>query len=360
MWYSFIILLPPLATALCAPTASVTISIHGKLLPQPTSVFDDESHAALRRDATNSASTTQVSLVTSYAPPSVCGWSDGDATSGALYCSYGAQCLFHASDSAWPAMRGCCPLGYDGGCEFETTCYDSSRLSATPSLLSTTDPFGVYCPDTIAPSCIPIVFPQLGYTDYGCGTVFTTLTIYTDLTITPTASSSSAYITMASMSSVPDSLLQELANYDHRTSSSSSLSSPPPPSPSPSTPVSISKPTFSAVPSSAGSSTPVGAIVGGVVGGVVGIGALCAASFIFWLSKKKQKSKMESTEGQLNPRYSTVPQSFQTSIISEVDGAQVPNTGRAELYVPEIYSIRQEPVEMDAHGPKGVVELPSK
>jgi hypothetical protein len=345
-----LIIIPSAALCAFTFTTSPTISIHRESLSQPTAAFEDESHAAVRRDATNRASTSQLSLVTSYAPSYSCGWMDRDVNSG-LYCKEDAQCLFHRSDSTWPAMRGCCPFGYENGCEFETTCYDSSRISATPSLLSPSDPFAVYCIETGFPSCFPLVYPQLGFTDYACGDTPAKRTVYTDITITPTATSSLEYITMISISYVPDGILQDLSSGDRRTSS-------PSPSPSPSSaPVSTSGSTSTAVRSSAGSTTPVGAIVGGVVGGVIGVGIIFAGCFMFWLSMKK--SKKETTKDQLNSQSPPVLQQIQNSIISEAGGKQILNSGRAELYVPEMHDVRQKPVEMDSHDSKGAVELPS-
>ncbi|KAH8691633.1 hypothetical protein BGW36DRAFT_363959 [Talaromyces proteolyticus] len=361
------VVFPSLTIALRAPVPDATAHPHGQLLaqyPQPTASFDDnEFHAAVRRDTTGSftAIPTSGSLSTSYAPASLCGWVGQDPTNN-VFCADDEKCVFHAPNSAWPGMGGCCPNNDDSNCGFESTCYDSFELASTPALLATNNPFAIYCTESASRNCVTWYYIQLGITDYGCGTAYEFETVYTDATLT---TDHDTYVTMVSVSYVPDALLQQFANGGSTmstepgkitTSGKASTATSLPTVPATSAPAAATSVTSSS------SSTPVGAIVGGVVGGVVGLGAIAGACFVAWLWMKRKK---ENNPIEMSSRNSTQPGGYQsvpqyqlpqswdnaTSTFSEA-GAKEVRKGPTELPDGPI-------IEIDSNNRNVVTELPT-
>ncbi|CRG86980.1 hypothetical protein PISL3812_03993 [Talaromyces islandicus] len=371
--YALGLVLPPMATAMLPPIPAATIRSHGNMLPkgpQPTASFDDnEFHAAVRRQASDSPS-VPISLSTSFGPASLCGWIDGEAGND-VYCNNDEKCVFHAPNTAFGGMGGCCPNNDDIQCGFESICYDAAAISATPAILSSSDPFAMYCTDTSSAYCVTWFYTQLGISDYGCGTESSFDTVFTDASYTPTVTGADPIVMKVSVSYVPDDLLSTYADLLSTASTVSSdlgkaTTSVVPSSTTTTTgPASTSAantlpPTTSGAPPS-GSSTPVGAIVGGAVGGVVGLGAIAGACFMFWLwmRKKRESSSVEMSTQSTNapgggyqsvPQYQHQSQGWDNSTVSEAGGSEI-KKGPAEFYTPP-----PAPVEI---GSDAVAELPA-
>lgn len=271
-------------------------------------------------------------------------------------------------------MGGCCPNNNDDQCGFESICYDAAAVSATPALLSSHDPFAIYCTDTANAYCVTWYYTQLGISDYGCGAAAVFETVFTDATFTPTVTGADPIVMMVSVSYVPDDLLSTYANLVTTVSSDlGKVTTSPVPSssttttgPASTSAANTSPPTTSAA-SSSGSSTPVGAIVGGVVGGVVGLGAIAGACFVFWLwmKKKKDNSSVEMSAQNANgpggyhsvPQYQQQSQGWDNSTVSEAGGSEI-KKGPAEFYAPPPNTAQYAPVEIDSRNPDVVAELP--
>ncbi|GES65228.1 hypothetical protein ATEIFO6365_0010015400 [Aspergillus terreus] len=261
---------PPLAGSrrlLSHPHATTAAESSG-LSPEPTP-FPWHSHGAraLMRRAT-----------TSSAEASVCGYFNGDKNSR-LDCGYGWNCVFHASDAAYPALVGCCPVSSTTQCQFLTTCYDSAQVSATASLRSlATDPFVTLCTESDNAYCHTWTWPDLDMTDYACTYASSPAVerIQTVGSLTDVTDSQDQIVETLSMSWVDDSVLKAITAVTSTVSTAETSAG-------------------TAVPTDApeehDSTTPVGKIVGGVVGGVVGVGVIVAAGVMYRLRKKKAATR---------------------------------------------------------------------
>jgi hypothetical protein len=271
-------------------------------------------------------------------------------------------------------MGGCCPND-NSQCGFESICHESAAISATPDILSSHDPFAIYCTDSSSAYCVTWFYTQLGISDYGCGTESVFETVFTDATFTPTATGADQYVMIVSISYVPDDLLSTYAHLVSTVSSDLgkvttslaplSTATTTTTSPTPTSATNTPPPTTSAA-SSSTSSKPVGAIVGGVVGGVVGLAAIAGACFVFWLWMKKRKEngsvEMKPPNANTPSGYQSVPQNQQSSqgwdnsTVSEAGGSELKNQP-AEFFAPPPNPQRYAPVEMDSRNP--VIELPA-
>lgn len=269
-------------------------------------------------------------------------------------------------------MGGCCPNNNDNQCGFESICYDSAAISATPAIMSSIDPFAIYCTDSSVAYCVTWYYTQLGISDYGCGTESAFETVLTDATFTPTTTGADPFVMMVSISYVPDDLLSTYANIVSTVSSdlgkvTTSVAPSSTTGPASTSAANTPPPTTSAA-SSSGSSKPVGAIVGGVVGGVVGLGAIAGACFMFWIwtKKKKESSSLEmrtqntSAPGgyQSVPQYQQQSQRWDNSTVSEAGSSEI-KIGPAEVYAPPPNAAYYAPVEIDSRNPDPVIELPA-
>lgn len=215
-------------------------------------------------------------------------------------------------------MVGCCDGGKPEDCAWETVCYNSKQVSATPSVLNyPTNIFALYCTESDYPDCRTWVYPQLDITDYGCDYTKTTQTLaliaVVDTWDTNSASGSIHSATQAGTATTTDleAIYPTVAairpqvvdaswidiyvsgtaatseKVDKATSvqiSGSSSASETATSES-----DLSSSNSGSKSGGSSKSTNTGAIIGGVVGGVVGAAGIAAAGFMFFLLKKKRK-----------------------------------------------------------------------
>ncbi|KKK12543.1 hypothetical protein AOCH_000050 [Aspergillus ochraceoroseus] len=160
MW---LLLLPVAVNAIAFPSPEATGRsnkiVESLDFPEPTAVPLSPGNAELvRRDSTISA-----------AESSVCGFFGGSQDSR-LACNYPNACVFHASDSEFPGLVGCCPTtSTSTPCIIYSTCFDNSQISATPALLSqTTNPLVMLCTYSDAKICHTRTWPALNVRDYDC------------------------------------------------------------------------------------------------------------------------------------------------------------------------------------------------
>ncbi|EAU30760.1 predicted protein [Aspergillus terreus NIH2624] len=280
---------PPLAGSrrlLSCPHATTAAESSG-VSPEPTPFpWDSHGARALMRRAT-----------TSSAEASVCGYFNGDKSKpfdyysiwacltpsdSRLDCGYGWNCVFHASNAAYPALVGCCPVSSTTQCQFLTTCYDSAQVSATASLRSqATDPFVTLCTESDNAYCHTWTWPDLDMTDYACTYASSPAVerIQTVGSLTDVTDSQDQTVETLSMSWVDDSVLKAIAAVTSAVSTTGTSA----------TSAGTAAPTDAS--EEQGSATPVGAIVGGVVGGVVGVGLIVAAGVVYRLRKKKAATR---------------------------------------------------------------------
>lgn len=212
-----------------------------------------------------------------------------------IFCPTGSSCVFHYSNTAFPGMAGCCS---GTNCAFETTCYDSSKIAATPSLTDPFDAFAIYCSDSTQGACVTWTYPGIaggGVTDYGCDSTAYIMNLYTTgthsyvtgstdviskifVTTADDATISSYSSLYATSSSAPNHALASSGMY--RTSS---------------TPVTVTTSPASH-PGSGSSSPSTGAIAGGVVGGVVGGAAIGAAAIFFFLQRRRKRNAADPSD----------------------------------------------------------------
>ncbi|KAJ5132541.1 hypothetical protein N7448_006699 [Penicillium atrosanguineum] len=287
-------------------TASARDSLQADI-PEPTSGPGTESLGLEPRadSATGSeAYKTNLSggaVLTSSASAHVCGYIDGAVNSGSVECMTGGQCVIHTSGSRYPNMMGCCYDSDPSNCRFETACYDSSKLKATPSLTSSLNVnFDVLCVRELSSACVTWTYPELDMTDYGCGPTATLQTIY--LTASRSQSQyrtiSGYYYYTTIMTAEPIAVNDAfIRNYDNVNRSAFLVTETGAPRASTSglsgTSLATSTSSHSSGSGSGGhsKSSNTGAIVGGVVGGVVGLVAIiCAIWACIWYARKKKQN----------------------------------------------------------------------
>ncbi|KAL4876898.1 hypothetical protein BJY04DRAFT_138236 [Aspergillus karnatakaensis] len=272
------------AHASILPTPAPTEAGHGNVAPPaPTTAIStcEKDCGELRRRDTTSA-----------ADASICGYYDGSKYSR-LACYYGNECVFHAPDSEFPGMVGCCPTtSATTPCVIFSTCYDGDEISATPQLLSsTTDPFVMLCTYDENSYCHTRTWPDLNVADVACtNEPFSRAeTMYTAGSITDEDDDDDQITETLSISWIADAVLLSLRSVAMTTTTTSGSST-----------AETSSATETATPtpnnveseSEEGSSTPVGTIVGAVVGGVVGLGLITGAAVWFWWRKRKNPEEL--------------------------------------------------------------------
>ncbi|KAL4863226.1 hypothetical protein BDV12DRAFT_189839 [Aspergillus spectabilis] len=266
MWYLF---LAVAAQASILPTPYSTALSSTDLLPPeptpttPTTRCESKCHELDRRDTTSAAEA------------SICGYYEGSKNSR-LACYYGNECVFHASDSNFPGMVGCCP-----------TSSTTTPLSATPQLLlATTDPFVMLCTFDESSYCHTRTWPDLNVADVAC-----TDEPFSRAETMYTAGSLTDITETISISWIADAALLNLRSASATTTGTGGTSAT---ETSPSTQTATSTPEREDdEPEADGSSTPVGTIVGAVVGSVLGFGVIIAATV--WIRWKRKKNSSEAS-----------------------------------------------------------------
>lgn len=265
-------------------------------------------------------------------------------------------------------MVGCCDNAYSQQCLFETTCYDSAQIAATPTLTeSPANEFAIFCTKPTAASCIQWTYPELSITDYGCSNIHTTQTLY--LTAhpysnnVPISKSLSYYNGIPTVASVIGSVVDDnfISGYFNQAAATGSANRNVPTS---SGAASSGAASGSATGSSAASSTThhsnTAAIAGGVVGGVVGLAGIGAAIFMFMLMQKKKKNQQPTYEPAPtggNTISSPPPPMSDVPSPSEVSGSSYHKYAAVDAYQAEQkFQPGPLPQEMDARS--FVAELP--
>ncbi|KAL2807807.1 hypothetical protein BJX63DRAFT_411226 [Aspergillus granulosus] len=277
--------------------------------PQPTRWTDLKTVAAIL-DPTSAPPlrSNRVDLhrrdTTSQAESSICGYYEGSKNSR-LACYHGNACVFHAPDSEFPGMVGCClTTSTTTPCIIFSTCYNSAEISATPSLLSSTsDPFVMLCTYEDNPECHTRTWPDLNVSDFACTdeTSSQPETMYTAGSLTDVDDDEDQITETISVSWIADAVLHSLRSVSATTTSTSETTTPQStPSESPST--GLTSDTEDSDPKSDDSSTPVGAIVGGIVGGVVGITLLAVGGWLIWRRRRKSTDPGQQEEAKPQPR----------------------------------------------------------
>ncbi|KAJ5321509.1 hypothetical protein N7476_004511 [Penicillium atrosanguineum] len=295
------------------PTDGPQGQLYNPARPETTPGLDINSPLLQRRDSTWAY--TQTGYM--QASANVCGYWNGDSNAG-IQCAEDFTCVFHTttdSNDAFPGMVGCCQ---SKNCAFETFCYDSSKVSATPSLTKTFDAFGMYCTDSSAPACISYTYPDLGVQEFGCGATADISSIYT--TASPlTMTASTETLTSVLLWTVADEFLSSYtSSWSSRYGSTAAPKNTGVSSAS-ATATSTGTQTESATgltettstASSSSSSQPssssnTGAIAGGVVGGVVGTATVVGAIF-FWLRRSKKQRQQDAAVDGAGDGYRAIP-----------------------------------------------------
>ncbi|KAF9895274.1 hypothetical protein FE257_000177 [Aspergillus nanangensis] len=224
------------------------------------------------------------------AKPAYAATSTATKANSRLACGYNWDCVFHASNTAYPALVGCCPVSLGSSstteCKFLTTCYDSAQVAATSSLsaLATDDPFVTLCTSDDNVYCHTWTWPDLSVADYGCTwtsapslETLQTMGSLTDVTVSEDMTTETL-----SMSWVDDSVVKAvLAGRATSASSSSSTSS-----------MTSEATARGANAPHAGGSTPIGAIVGGSIGGVVAVLIVVGGVLYWWRTKRQQQQQL--------------------------------------------------------------------
>lgn len=204
-------------------------------------------------------------------------------------------------------MVGCCNNAYSEECLFETTCYDSEQLAATPTLTDSAGVFAIFCTKSTAASCVEWTYPELSITDFGCSSIHTTQTLY--LTAHPYSNNIPDSKSLSYISGIPTvaSVYGSVVNDNFISDYINSAVGPATGSVNRNVPTSTgassgaaSGATGSSAASGSGStahhSSNTAAIAGGVVGGVVGLAGIGAAIFMFFLMRKKKQNQQPAYE----------------------------------------------------------------
>ncbi|CEJ56136.1 hypothetical protein PMG11_02357 [Penicillium brasilianum] len=379
----------PLTRAMVYSTTSSTAAAHDSLRPdlaEATPWADAGLRGLHRRDgyndsytgtvisATGSAAVPATTTYTEWASASVCGFVDGVLDYSSEIACYGyTQCVFHTADVNYPAMVGCCDNAYSQKCLFETTCYDSAQVAATPSLTESPENGAIFCTKSTAASCIHWTYPELSITDFGCSNIHTTQTLY--LTAhpysnnVPISKSLSYYNGIPTVASVIGSVVNDnfISDYFNQAAATGSVNrNVPTSSGAASSGAASGSATGSSAASNSGSTTHhsnTAAIAGGVVGGVVGLAGIGAAIFMFCLMQKKKKNNQQPTYEPAPTGGSVVssppppPPMSDLPSPSEVSGSSYHKYAAVDAYQAEQkFQSGPQPQEMDSRS--FVAELP--
>ncbi|OOQ82916.1 hypothetical protein PEBR_36872 [Penicillium brasilianum] len=370
------------------PTTSSTAAAHDSLRPDlaEATPWADAGHRGLhRRDgyndsytgtvvsATGSAAVPATTTYTEWASASVCGFVDGILDYSSEIACYGyTQCVFHTADVNYPAMVGCCDNAYSQKCLFETTCYDSAQVAATPSLTESPENGAIFCTKSTAASCIHWTYPELSITDFGCSNIHTTQTLYLSAhpysNNVPISKSLSYYNGIPTVASVIGSVVNDnfISDYFNQAAATGSVNrNVPTSSGAASSGAASGSATGSSAASNSGSTTHhsnTAAIAGGVVGGVVGLAGIGAAIFMFCLMQKKKKNNQQPTYEPAPTGGSVVsspppPPMSDLPSPSEVSGSSYHKYAAVDAYQAEQkFQSGPQPQEMDSRS--FVAELP--
>lgn len=227
-----------------------------------------------------------------------------------IRCNGGQTCVWHTSESAFDGMFGCCPQSAYKQCSFFGTCYDSARLSASPSLKSNNPKSELYCTESDSPHCVTYMWTELSILDYNCGATKTT---WTAVTWATTSLSEEWSVLATKIPATVDAPFLSLWSSETQTLSqtqSPMKAVPTSSSGQPGEPSTRPKVVSSSQVASKGSnsSTSAGTIAGSVVGGVLGVSGFAAAGFMFFLiRKRKRKGKSNTEAGAGQDGYQSVP-----------------------------------------------------
>lgn len=208
------------------------------------------------------------------------------------------------SNTAFPGLVGCCS---DNDCGFTSTCYNSAKVSATPSITSGNTAFALFCTESTAAECATFTWGGEDLTDYHCYSTPFILAVYTTATFgTPVNGS----VTMATqyVTKIGDDMLNTYASsFEVSTSAQATTTT---------------AHTHAGNSGKSHSSRSSGTIAGAVVGAVAGC-AFIGAVILFLRKKKKTRQQDQSDElGQIS--YQSVPedQSSQKDrkLLAEVEG----------------------------------------
>ncbi|PTU19693.1 hypothetical protein P175DRAFT_0441319 [Aspergillus ochraceoroseus IBT 24754] len=281
MW---LLLLPVAVNAIAFPSPEATGRsnkiVESLDFPEPTAVPLSPGNAELvRRDSTISA-----------AESSVCGFFGGSQDSR-LACNYPNACVFHASDSEFPGLVGCCPTtSTSTPCIIYSTCFDNSQISATPALLSqTTNPLVMLCTYSDAKICHTRTWPALNVRDYDCTDTKWSSgeTMYTAGSLTYVEIDGHYDTETISISWIGDAILRSLRDVSATVTATDTSST--------STATSTTSDATSPTPTGhqvSGHRSSTGAIVGGVVGGVGGLIVILLLGWFIW---RRNKNPVQSS-----------------------------------------------------------------
>lgn len=197
-----------------------------------------------------------------------------------VHCRNDYKCVFHAPNSAFGGMVGCCASSNSKECSFATACYDKNKLPAA-DLQSSSDPFMLSCTSSDRPYCITYTYAYMDISNYICGTSPKSVTLYT----WATSFESGVGLIMATKSAevVGDNILSSLLSRSHTPSHVTNA-----------TPTTSSTSSGSLNPASSngsGSSISAGTIAGSVVGSVVAVASIVTAGVVFFLLKKRKQQR---------------------------------------------------------------------
>ncbi|KAJ5679858.1 hypothetical protein N7462_008102 [Penicillium macrosclerotiorum] len=313
-----------------------------------------------RRYATTTSGYEYVASGYVTADASVCGWVNAD-TGTKIICQDSSSCVFHTTATGanpFPGMVGCC---LDGDCSFETVCYDSSKISATPSLTGLDDPFAILCTQSDYPSCVTYSYSDLGIVDYQCAYTSDYTTMYAWATANGVTGATEIYTTVA-MSTINDAGLSSYSSsYDSKYGTTTKPSA---------THFAYSgnatqSPTATATNdgSSSSSSTSTGAIAGGVVGGVAGAACIAGAAAFFLIRRRRYQRKQTGLNSMIQGGYQSVPASHSPQGWEMQQPSEMESNEASQKYTEapgsEGPQHPREIYEMDTGGRDFIAELPA-
>ena len=123
-------------------------------------------------------------------------------------CSSDYSCVYHMSNTAFPGLVGCCS---DNDCGFTSTCYNSAKISATPSITSGNTAFALFCTESTAAECATFTWGGEDFTDYHC---YSTPFIYAVFTTATVGTPTNGSVTMATqyVTKIGDDVLNTYAS----------------------------------------------------------------------------------------------------------------------------------------------------
>ncbi|KKZ59017.1 hypothetical protein EMCG_00882 [[Emmonsia] crescens] len=335
MWYLLYFVVAANAVAFTTPSATTPSDRQNTpfAIPEPTRLPLEDDHARkLARRA-----------ITEQAEASICGYYAGSKQSR-LACYNNNACVFHSSNTNFPAMVGCCPtVSTTTLCTFISTCYGSAQLAATSSLRAySNDPFVMLCTGDQNPLCHTRTWPGFSIADYQCtysGTSSGAETMFTVGSLTDVKNEEDQITETMTISWVDESVLLAIRSAaatattgtettGTRTAPSESKTEPP--GDDDDSEDSDSKP-------------PTGTIVGAVVGGVGGLLAIVIVGVLIWRSKRKQVMATETAPDKAEPDPQLLSKGEAEPMIHEMHGIQahatyelMPERTYVELPIPEV------------------------